>query len=68
MPLSYYNSLGASLGESQEEKEPLERDGEELVSRTENMFPIVVRSELPVGTRVSLSLGQSRLYNTLRSK
>ena len=68
MPLSYYNSLGASLGESQEEKETLERDGEEQVSRTENMFPIVVRSELPVGTRVSLSPGQSHLYNTLRTK
>ena len=68
MPLSYYNSLGTSLGESQEEKEPLERDGEEQVSRTENMFPIVVRSELPVGTRVSLSPGQSHLYNTLRTK
>ena len=53
MPLSYYNSLGASLGESQEEKEPLERDGGELVSRTENMFPIVLRSELPASTRVT---------------
>lgn len=67
MPLSYYNSLGASLGEK-EEKEPLDCDGGEPVSRTENMFPIVVRSDLPAGTKVSLSVGGSHLYNPLRSK